>query len=93
MLSISTIYMHTPHRILDNRSVTRLNLSNNSLGGESINALATILSGKNCPLTVLDLAGNDLEEEHVAAIYQALQDGSNKQLISVDLRMNKFSPG
>lgn len=54
--------------MVDNKSVTRLNLSSNCLSGESVSALCAALREKGCSLAVLDLSCNNLEDAHAAAI-------------------------
>jgi Leucine-rich repeat (LRR) protein len=56
--------------MVDNKSVTRLNLSSNALGAESVTALSSALKERGCPLAILDLSCNNLEDPHVLTIAQ-----------------------
>jgi hypothetical protein len=77
--------------MLDNKNLMRLNLSSNALAGESCNALATALKERGCPLVIIDLSSNNIEDSHLSVLHVALE--GNMAVTSLDLRLNKISEG
>merc|ERR1711998_244249 len=69
-----------------NQSLMRLNISSNSLGAESANALMSVLSEPEMPLSTIDLSCNSLATNDIKMIRQTLSDNHN--LTSIDLRKN-----
>ena len=77
----------------ENFSLSRLNLSSNSLSVEATQALCSLLREQSCLLQSLDLSGNDLEEDEATEVLSALQN--NTTLTCLDLRVNgaRGAPG
>lgn len=69
-----------------NQSLMRLNLAGNSLGNETVGALASVLQEPECPLSTLDLSCNDLDTQDVITLESVLSE--NRVMTSIDLRMN-----
>jgi Ran GTPase-activating protein (RanGAP) involved in mRNA processing and transport len=75
----------------ENYSLARINLSSNSLGSESCQALCTLLSnmsGQPSPLNSIDLSGNDLGEEDAQELCNALEN--NVTVVCLDCRANQI---
>ena len=75
----------------DNQSVTRLNMSSNSLGSESTSALSVVLREPDNQLMIIDLSSNQLSDGDADTLAATL--GRNQKIISLDLRMNSTSEG
>lgn len=69
-----------------NQNLLRLNLAGNSLGNETVGALAAVLQEPECPLSTLDLSCNDLDTQDVITLESVLSE--NRIMTSIDLRMN-----
>ena len=75
----------------DNQSVTRLNVSGNSLGSESTSALSVVLREQDSELMILDLSSNRLSDADVQVLSATME--RNDRLISMDMRMNSTTDG
>ncbi|OQS07531.1 hypothetical protein THRCLA_20132 [Thraustotheca clavata] len=74
--------------LVGHRSLSILNLSNNALGRDTAEALCGLLFDPECPLTILDLSGNNFTESDVSALYEGLE--RNTKVVTFDLRQNQI---
>jgi len=74
--------------MLDNSTLTQLNLSCNALEFDSAQTVGAIVSSSDS-LRSLDLSGNVFSEEAGRLLREGLQ--SNTALTSLDLRLNQIS--
>ncbi|OQR97912.1 hypothetical protein ACHHYP_09443 [Achlya hypogyna] len=75
--------------LVGHRGITILNLSNNALGRETAEALCGLLLDPECPLSVIDLSGNNLTEADATALHEGLE--RNRTVVTLDLRQNEIS--
>jgi hypothetical protein len=90
-----------------NGALTSINLSDNQLCGvwtdhcqcghgtytaEGITAIADALLRVNGGLTALDLSCNDLKDEGVSAVCEAIQSNNETKLASLNMRANCIGP-
>ena len=74
--------------LIDNTSVTSLDLRNNRIGPEGAGPLARLIEG-NKTITALDLRWNDLGAEGSRILLQSLQSTSPQTLTTLELSGNK----
>jgi hypothetical protein len=71
-------------------SLTTLNLASNEVCGDGVTALCECLRDETCRLVAVDLSNNQLNEEDVHVLAQAVKE--NASLTSCDLRNNPMIP-
>merc|ERR1712025_1023909 len=69
--------------LVQNTTLSSINLSSNSLADEATTMLSALLSNAASPLTLVDLSSNDLTETEGRALLKALR--GNETLINLDL--------
>merc|ERR1712025_1517350 len=74
--------------LVQNTTLTSLNLSSNTLADEATTMLAALLGNASSPLAMVDISSNDLTETEGRALLKALR--GNDTLINLDLRQNKM---
>jgi Ran GTPase-activating protein (RanGAP) involved in mRNA processing and transport len=71
--------------------VETLDLSGKYLGVASLVVIASLIS-VNGGLTALDLSSNDLKDEGVSAVCEAIQSNKETKLASLNFRNNDIGP-
>ena len=72
-------------------SVESLDLSNKRLGVASAVVIASLI-GDNASLTELNLYGNEVKDEGVTAICEAVQSNKETKLASLNVGSNEIGP-
>lgn len=79
----------------DNKSLKILDLARNEIKrfeintGETMSIISNCLKSKDCPLVELDLWGNDLDDDDIKDLANALKE--NEKLEELELSLNEFS--
>ena len=75
--------------IINNPSLTKLNLYDNDIYNNELILISKLLMNKDCKLTELNLSYNTFEDESVIKLAKALE--KNKTLTKLDLSLNHIS--
>mmetsp|Transcript_9503 Transcript_9503/g.38782 ORF Transcript_9503/g.38782 Transcript_9503/m.38782 type:complete len:189 (+) Transcript_9503:962-1528(+) len=71
-------------------TLTNLNIAANSLGSAFARSFAVVLQERQVKLRFVDVSSNDLNNEDVESITNAIKD--NSTLCDLELRMNQHNP-